>query len=176
MLIPAIAQAGDRLVGMVKYIQHVKPSMYWWWRKACSFSLSAPTYISTMHHPYKSLPAFFSAIVSTPQSWVYEQCLTETTSTSHNLLITPYTPSQNHCMTCWCPWHLPPNAWSVWAAPISCSTSHLALWHHPVYSWCPTQPTLHTALPLLTNSWLHLRSESHSKLSFHTQTLLTHVL
>lgn len=42
----------------------------------------------------------------------------------------------------WCHWHLPPNAWSVWAAPIPFRTSHLALWHHLVNSWCPIQPTL----------------------------------
>lgn len=124
----------------------------------CLPQLTSAVYITHTSH---FLP-FFSAIVSSPQSWPYEQCLTETTSTSHNLLITPYPPSQNHCMTCWCPWHLPPHAWSVWAAPISCSTSHLALWHHPVYSWCPTQLTLHIALPCLTNTWLHLRSESTS--------------
>lgn len=43
--------------GYGKYIQPVKPSMYWQWRKACS--LSAPTHIISIHHPYKSLPAFF---------------------------------------------------------------------------------------------------------------------
>lgn len=31
---------------------------------------------------------------------------------SHNLLITPYPPSQNYSMTFWCPWHLPPNGCS----------------------------------------------------------------
>lgn len=45
--------------GYGKYIQPVKPSMHWQWRKACSFSLSAPTHIISIHHPYKSLPAFF---------------------------------------------------------------------------------------------------------------------
>lgn len=120
--------------GYGKYIQPVKPSMYWQWRKACSF-LSALTHISSIHHPYKSLPAFFfSNSFNSSKSWLYQQCLLETTGTSHNLLLTAYPPSQNHSMTFWCPWHLPPNDWSVWAAPISCSTSHLALWHHLLYS------------------------------------------
>lgn len=122
------------------------------------------------HYPYKSLPAFFfpSNSFNSSENWLYEQCLTAATYTSHSLLITPYPPSQNHSMTFLWPWHLPLNAWSVWAAPISCSTSHLALWHHPVYSWCSTQPTLHMAQPLLTSSWSHLRSESPVKsLSIH---------
>lgn len=75
--------------------------------------LSVPTHISSIHHPYKSLPDFFfSNSFNSSESWLYEHCLTEATSTSHNLLFTPYPPRQNYSMTFWSAWHLPPNGCS----------------------------------------------------------------
>lgn len=159
MLIPAIAQADDRLVGMASTSDLKSPACIGNEEKPAVFlclpQLTSAVYIT---HTSNFLP-FFSNSFNSSESW-YEQCLTETTGTSHNLLITPYPPSQNHSMTLGATGIFHPTLDLSGLLP---SPSELLTWPCGIILWtlgAPFNLHFHMALPLLTNSWSHLRSES----------------